>query len=284
MAQPNKQGKTMSSRLLTMKFMQRGAASPSSAPSTPPEPPSKKQRLSNGSYQSTPASTPRTDAQVFEEAQAAEDTKRAAALEREAAARGDSKWYLSFKESVPTQSAQFPLQIVSVGYSTLDASGAGKQGSSEGEDDRAAPQMQGRRSFGKFNRKLEKQQNEDVSSDSESSSESPDDEEDEDDSDDPIGAKAMIAQTRKEAGDKARVERKAKRKAEKAEAGRMADERRKKHVKLNHLSSISGGGGGGPSPSRSQNNSDMICYKCGKKGHGKWECSQSPQQQRPRRH
>ena len=155
MALPNKQGKTMSSRLLTMKFMQRGAALPSSAPSTPPEPPSKKQRLSNGSYQSTPASTPRTDAQVFEEAQAAEDTKRAAALEREAAARGDSKWYLSFEESAPIQSAQFRLQIVSAGYSTLDASGVEKQGSSEGEEDRAAPQMQGRRSFGKFNRKLE---------------------------------------------------------------------------------------------------------------------------------
>src|ERR1700761_3958345 len=132
MAQPNKPGKTMSSRLLTMKFMQRAAASPSSSPSTPPEPQSKRQRLSNGSYNTTPSSAPRTDAQAVEEALAEEERKRTAALEREAADRGESKWYLSFKEA-PKQETLSPLRIVSAGYSTLDA--AAWRGSSSDDDE-----------------------------------------------------------------------------------------------------------------------------------------------------
>ena len=118
------------------------------------------------------------------------------------------------------------------------------------------------------------------SSDSESDSASSGDEEEEGDSDDPTGASAMIAQSRKEAGEKARAERRAKRKADKAEAERMAEERRKKHVKLNQLSSISGGGG---TPTRTPSHRDMTCFKCGKKGHGQRECPQSSQQRSTRR-
>lgn len=110
-------------------------------------------------------------------------------------------------------------------------------------------------------------------SDSDSSSDSEDDE-DESESDDPTGAKALIAQTRRDAGDKARTERKAKRKAEKEEATRMADERRKKVVKLNKLNSISGGK---TTPTRSPSHTDMTCFKCGKKGHAKRDCPQASQ-------
>ena len=135
--------------------MQRSAASPSSSPDTLPEPPSKRQRLSNGSFNSSPASTPRSDAQAVEEALAAEDQKRADALERESAARGESKWYLSFKEP-PTTVVQSPLRIVSAGFSTLDAGDARKDIlSEEDEEVTTVPQMKGRRSFGKFNRKIE---------------------------------------------------------------------------------------------------------------------------------
>ena len=76
----------------------------------------------------------------------------------------------------------------------------------------------------------------------------------------------MIVQSRKEAGEKARAERKAKRKAEKAESARLAEERRKKHVKLNALISISG---------RSPSNQDIRCYRCGGKGHLQKNCPQS---------
>ena len=135
--------------------MQRSAASPSSSPSTPPEPPSKKQRLSNGSYNSSPASTPRSDAQAVEEALGAEEQKRADALKREAADRGESKWYLSFKEQ-PAAAVQSPLRIVSAGFSTLDAGDTSRDiASEEDEEVTTVPQMKGRRSFGKFNRKIE---------------------------------------------------------------------------------------------------------------------------------
>ena len=136
--------------------MQRAAASPSSSPTTPSEPPSKKQRLSNGSYNSSPSSAPRSDAQAVEEALAVEEHKRASALEREAAGRGETKWYLSFNEA-NSPPVQAPLRVVSAGFSTLDAAGATKEENDDEEDEEATtvPQMKGRRSFGKFNHALE---------------------------------------------------------------------------------------------------------------------------------
>ena len=121
--------------------------------------------------------------------------------------------------------------------------------------------------------RISKQRPNPEQSDTESSSESSDDE-DEDDSDDPDGAKAMIAQSRKDAGDKARAERKAKRKAEKEEASQMAEERRKKVVKLNKLDSISGGRA---TPTRSSSHRDITCFRCGKKGHTQRDCPQASQ-------
>lgn len=105
----------------------------------------------------------------------------------------------------------------------------------------------------------------DSGSSGESSSES-ESESDEDDEDDPTGAKALIKQSRKEAGDRARAERKAQRKAEKKEAARLADSRRKKEVNLNKVTSISGSG----KPSASA--ASMVCHNCGKKGHIKAQC------------
>ena len=132
--------------------MQRASASPASAPSTPTEYPSKKQRLSNGSYNSTPASAPSSDAQAIEKALAAEEQKRTEALEREAAHRGESKWYLSIREpQVPA--AESPMHIVSAGYSTLDT--AQDRFSEEEGEGGAVPQVTGRRSFGKINRVVE---------------------------------------------------------------------------------------------------------------------------------
>lgn len=148
----NRQPKGMSSRLATMKFMQRSGASPSSAPSTPAEPPSKKQRLSSGSYNSTPTSN--RGATTTPGSVGTEEQRRAEAFGGEAADGDESKWYLSFKE--PRASTyQSPLQIVSAGYSTLDANGAAKERHSEDDEVPTRPQMAGRRSFGKFNKTLE---------------------------------------------------------------------------------------------------------------------------------
>ncbi|KAK5119843.1 hypothetical protein LTR85_007169 [Meristemomyces frigidus] len=278
MAQPNRQPKAMSSRLATMKFMQRASASPSSSPNTPAEPPSKKQRLSNGSHNSTPSSTPRSDARAVAEALAAEEQKRTEAIERQAAERGESKWYLSFKEP-QASAADSPLRVVSAGYSLLDAASTSNARSDE-EETRPKP-IAGRRSFGKFNKVVEKQQNPDLSSDSTSDDSESDPEAenggDDDVEDDLTGANALITASRKEAGEAARRERRTKRKAEKAEALRLADERRKKHVKLNQLTSISGNTGGSPSTK------EITCHSCGKKGHIQRDCPRPSQQRSNRR-
>ena len=128
---------------------------------------------------------------------------------------------------------------------------------------------------------MQKQQNPDRStSDSDSSSDSSENNDDEeDDSDDPTGAKAMIAQSRKAAGEKARAERKAKKQAEKTDATRLAEQRRKKQVKLNKLSSISSADATSNRPSAGRS---MTCFACGEKGHGQRDCTQSSQQ-RPKR-
>ena len=144
--------------------MQRAAASspsPSNTTSAPDTPPSsKRQKLSNGSHNSTPSSTPtpRSDAQAIEEALAAEEQKRNEALEREGARRGETKWYLSIQEPALPAVKPTALRVVSAGFAALDAESAVQPGLlSEDEDATGSrrPQMSGRRSFGKFNRKLE---------------------------------------------------------------------------------------------------------------------------------
>lgn len=138
----------MSSRLANMKFMQRAAASEASSPRTPAELAAKKQRLSYTSFKSTPASTP------GEDGSASEEHKREEAFAREAAARGDSKWYLSFQEP-QSPAVSSPLRIVSAGYGALDTSGVAKDHSTDDEEDTRRPQIPGRRSFGKFNKAVE---------------------------------------------------------------------------------------------------------------------------------
>lgn len=68
---------------------------------------------------------------------------------------------------------------------------------------------------------------------------------------------------RDEAAKKLKAERKSKRKAEKAELLRLAEKRKKKNVKLNNLTSISGG---------TSSVSKGTCYKCGETGHFLADC------------
>ena len=70
-----------------------------------------------------------------------------------------------------------------------------------------------------------------------------------------------------------RYQRQQERRSGKAELVRLADKRRSKEVKLNKLSSISGGGVGGSKPGGSSK-LDIECYFCGGKGHTKRECPQ----------
>lgn len=68
--------------------------------------------------------------------------------------------------------------------------------------------------------------------------------------------------------DRAKAERKAKKKSVKSEAARLAEKRKSKEVKLNKLTSISGTVG-----AKCRNSDANIeCHGCGQKGHKNADC------------
>ncbi|KAH9209852.1 hypothetical protein DL95DRAFT_427972 [Leptodontidium sp. 2 PMI_412] len=253
---PGSAPKSMSSRLLTMKFMQRAAhSSPTAASPSSPDEPSPKRRRTDSSSTSTPSKVnvdALADRQAIQAALAGEEAKRQAALERQAAEAGDTRWVLSFEDQ--QHSAPSPvlaLRVVQTGFANLDALPSQPLFTNEESEDQAP--MVGRRSFGRFNKVLEKQQDPSM----EDSSESDNDEDEESnssdsgsDSDDPTSA--LIKASRQEAADRARVERRAKKRAAKAEADEIAKKRRKDVVNLNGLTSLSGKSA--PVP---------ACFSCG---------------------
>ncbi|PTU21188.1 hypothetical protein P175DRAFT_0479995 [Aspergillus ochraceoroseus IBT 24754] len=201
-ASGSKPEKTMSSRLLTMKFMQRAAASkeasqPASAKgSNAPTP--KKVRLSTGPPESPV--TPSSDLEAISAALAVEENKRREAISRQAAEAGETEWVIDFGAAdAVNQYAQQPLVLTD--YS-LDAD----------DDDM---NYGGRQAYGNFKRKNKAK----VHTAEESESE-----EDEDgDLADPENIDAMIN--------------KAKNKASKKEKNKHQTG----HVRLSQLTSISGG-------------------------------------------
>lgn len=139
--------KVMSSRLMTMKFMQRNAAEPTS-PSSPDQPAAKRQRQSDNSEAFAINSL--VDKNAVQAAIAEEERIREAAIERAAEQAGDMRWYLSFQDQdhSGSGSSQKSLQVIHTGYASIDSpvSQAG---------DNASSILTGRRSFGKFNRAIE---------------------------------------------------------------------------------------------------------------------------------
>ncbi|KAI9042037.1 uncharacterized protein KD926_006161 [Aspergillus affinis] len=133
----SKPEKSMSSRLLTMKFMQRAAASAAAnEPSQPPadSTPSPK-RHRNGQAQNESPATPQSDLEAISAALAAEEEKRREAVNRQAAEAGESEWVLDFDGA-----AQYTPQPRVVTANSLDAD----------DDDMM---YGGRQSYGNFKRK-----------------------------------------------------------------------------------------------------------------------------------
>jgi hypothetical protein len=123
--------------------MQRSGASESPKPGTPEQPSTKRQRMSNGTYNSSPGSAPNSEQPVFH---TPEEKKRMEASEREAAAKGETKWYLSVQRA-PKPTEQSPLRIISTGYGALD-SGKGAQYSDSEDDEPQVTSAPGRMNFG----------------------------------------------------------------------------------------------------------------------------------------
>ncbi|KAL8829550.1 MAG: hypothetical protein Q9191_001954 [Dirinaria sp. TL-2023a] len=270
--------KTMSSRLLTMKFMQRAAASSPAQPTTPAsqtsqipsQPPSKRQKVSP--FPSTPA-TPLSDQQAIQAALNAEEAKHSEALERIAAERGETKWILScVDEGKGDRRPGF--RVTKAGYGDIDAD------ENAGPERRGKWGVNGRRSFGKFNKELERQQNNATSDTSSSSSDEVSEveaaeEEDGQGSNDASGTGRLIRQFKEKAVSNAKAEYKASKRAAKAQIVQLAARPLNTEINLNKLSSISGAGGLGGNCLADKDRggkANFQCYNCGEKGHVRSNC------------
>lgn len=114
----------MSSRLLTMKFMQRAAATNASKESSQllstgdshiPSP--KRQRVSAQDPSSTP---PLSELEAISAAVAAEEDKRREALARQAAEAGESEWVLDFSGAAAETADNYPPPPFVVSAGSLD--------------------------------------------------------------------------------------------------------------------------------------------------------------------
>lgn len=117
--------------------MQRAAAAsaPSSATSTPDGRPAKRQRLFKGSSAATPTPFSPSESEAILAALAEEDRKRSEAIEKQAAAAGETKWTLNIVEPPHWKASNIGLQVEYVGWSAIDASDSeGDELDSEGEE------------------------------------------------------------------------------------------------------------------------------------------------------
>ncbi|PNS16490.1 hypothetical protein CAC42_224 [Sphaceloma murrayae] len=243
----------MSSRLLTMKFMQRASASratpSSSAPESPasqpldpatPSHPSKRQRLSNGT--ATPTYTPdrrreTEDERVVREAIEAEEAKRMEALDRLGREKGDTKWVLSTVEGVGGRTEEGP-RFVSVGLGEIDRGG----------EERDAGAV-GRRSFGKVVKERGRpgqdegrEEGGESGESGEGSGSSGESEEDHEPQD--VDEMIQSQRGRGEAGERARREREERRRVESRQRSKLSSDRRGRDVNINSpRGGISSGGG-----------------------------------------
>ncbi|KAI0603018.1 hypothetical protein F4775DRAFT_8742 [Biscogniauxia sp. FL1348] len=259
--------KTMSSRLLTMKFMQRAAASPSSAPSTPnsEEQSSKRQKTSH-------SLTPQQDVnslvnqRAVQAAIAEEERKRQEALLQHAAELGDARWELDIPEKAqnPQHGVQTPLNVVQVGFAQIDSPDAAGDDSDSTGAVQVKPQALQRWNMGKKEvPKRDESDSDESSSDSDSNASSPEY---------GSGRQAYGQSSHMSSPASQSPSRKVlqgKKNAERAKAMQFAEKRRKKEVKLNTaksgLSSISSGG-------NSSRPVIFTCHRCGKPGHKAIDC------------
>ncbi|TQN71734.1 hypothetical protein CSHISOI_03768 [Colletotrichum shisoi] len=282
MAPETPPGRGISSRLLTMKFMQRAATSGSAPESSPDEPSSKRRKFQNspltGEFHSF-------DQAAVQAALKQQEAKRLAALEASRAGLADTHWVLDGSWGNPTATEDAPPNIVYVGYADIDDANHEKE--SKGAT------HHGRKKVGGSKKKAAKDtvtksttKDESDSGDSSVPSNSDDsdtsdnssDEHDELDLDPSSGDEASTPKPVKPVKGlssggqgRTRVNLQPKKSTESMKAREFREKRKKKEVKLNQLASISGGassisGAGKP-------NAPFNCHNCGKPGHKAADCS-----------
>ncbi|GAB1320305.1 hypothetical protein MFIFM68171_10515 [Madurella fahalii] len=271
--------KTMSSRLMTMKFMQRGAAaaaaagaSEASSPTTPrsDDGSAKRQKTSHASSAAGSAAAPLYDQKAIQAALEDEEKKRQAAIEKRAAELGDSHWVLEGVSSLPKISARPLLNVVQVGFAQIDYTGT--SGGSDDPFDMGGSSAQTQ--FRRFNMKSSKaQKKESRDSNDGGSGSSSGSEEDSEDESPPVPARGEPDRGRRNAVGNSEHERtrssaSGRKGEEQKRAQQLAGKRRKKDIKLNQLTSISSAG----SQAFQRPSSTLTCHGCGKPGHKVADC------------
>ncbi|KAH7350006.1 hypothetical protein B0T11DRAFT_290370 [Plectosphaerella cucumerina] len=250
----------ISSRLLTMKFMQRAVAAGSAQNSPQSEPSSTKRRKTDspltGEFHSF-------DESAIQAAMKQQEAIRQAALAKHQADLGDTPWVLSgFSSGArPTK----PQGVTYVTFGSIDAVDA--------VEGAAQPTKIGRRKVGDFKSKndekvtIKREESEDDDSSSEDSS-------DDSDAEEQTPARKTI---KKERTPKVTPE---------AARARDLRDKRKKPINLNRLSSISGGasaarsGGGLSGGGARKTESNIECYRCGNLGHMAAKCPSASKKRR----
>ncbi|KAI0439247.1 hypothetical protein F4803DRAFT_531903 [Xylaria telfairii] len=278
--------KTMSSRLLTMKFMQRAAAStPSSAPSTPPS-----NDQSNKRRKVSHTATPQEDVDTLvnhaaiQAAIAEEEKKVESALLKRAEELGDAHWVLHVPPQAKGHPAQAPLSVMQVGFAQIDSFD-----SPENESDPAGTSHDSVPALRRYNmdkKKIAKKTPKDRSdsgSESESNSDSDSDSNSDSDissSEETSGRQSFGSNSRSTSTTQSSTRKipKGKKSKQQLKAMQFAEKRRRKEVKLNKpksgITSISSGGG--PSPRQSVS---FTCFKCGQPGHRANDCKKTGNRQ-----
>ncbi|KAI1102641.1 hypothetical protein F4804DRAFT_260716 [Jackrogersella minutella] len=272
--------KSMSSRLLTMKFMQRAVASPSSSSPntpTPDEHASKRRKLAiHPARSENRESVAHIDHAAVQAAIAEEQRKQQDALVQRAAELGDARWVLDVADKIagPTRDIQTPLNVVQVGFAQIDSQidpsdAAGLDAESTDASHARTPVVRRYNMDRKKAAKDDESDNDDSNSDSNSDTSSQGNE----------VRRQSYGQRSETRSSSSRPALASKKSAEWAKAKQLAEARRKKDVKLNSpkpsstsgglLSISSGGGTSRPPPS-------FTCHRCGKPGHKAVECKNAP--------
>ncbi|KAH7170555.1 hypothetical protein EDB81DRAFT_170255 [Dactylonectria macrodidyma] len=249
----------VSSRLLTMKFMQRAVASASSAGSPDSELHSAKKRKL-GESPSEGRINLNIDQATIKAALDEQESKRLSALEKHVVA--DTHWVLNnaWAGSKATD-ASTPLKVVYVGYGDIDSS-------NESGDNEDVP-ANGRTSTHNF--KKSKPKNPETQKSADESHDSSD--ADSDVSDEPTPGRkrkpSSDSPLSQSARSRSRSRSQSRQSLESVKAKEFREKRKKKEVKLSKLTSISSSGGSQFSPSNSKS---MTCYRCHQAGHRAVDC------------
>ncbi|KHN95136.1 Zinc finger, CCHC-type [Metarhizium album ARSEF 1941] len=251
--------KGISSRLLTMKFMQRAVASASSNGSPNSGLPSSKKRKLDHS----PAPgriDPNIDQALIQAALDDQEATRQAALARHSSA--DTRWVLKSKIDEPQgEKLSHSLNIVYVGYGDIDAS----NDSHETEDNPAEGRTYQKRP------KTEQSAHGDNSDESGDKSDGTSDDES-----DSTGRNRITRSSdgnRNMKSPRSRSQSRSRHSHEASKAKEFRDKRKRKEVRLNRLTAISSAGDGQFSSHASPNTKAMKCYNCQRLGHRASECS-----------